>query len=72
MLSGIAEAYVRLMDSFQAVFGLVAQLFVTRPWLLPVVPVVLMVVLFGLRARRHAPPAPSGDDLQVARRRIQP
>lgn len=56
MQPGLGDLYLRVLDSFVVVFGMVAALFVQRPWLLPTIPIALIVVFFALRARRAPPP----------------
>ena len=48
----LGDLYMQVVDSFLAVIGLGAQFFLMRPWLLPIVPIVLLVMGFGWRARR--------------------
>lgn len=50
----LGDLYLQVTDSFQAVFGLATQFFLMRPWLLPIVPLVLLVIGVGWRARRVA------------------
>jgi hypothetical protein len=50
----LGDLYIQVVDSFLAVIGLGAQFFLMRPWLLPIVPIVLLVMGFGWRARRVA------------------
>lgn len=50
----LGDLYMQVVDSFLAVVGLGAQFFLMRPWLLPIVPIVLLVMGVGWRARRVA------------------
>ncbi len=50
----LGQIYTQVVDSFLAVFGLGAQFFLMRPWLLPLVPITILVMGFGWRARRVA------------------
>lgn len=50
----LGDLYMQVVDSFLAVIGLGAQFFLMRPWLLPIVPIVLLVMGVGWRARRVA------------------
>ncbi|MBL8703714.1 MAG: hypothetical protein JNM30_02665 [Rhodospirillales bacterium] len=55
----LGDLYIQVVDSFLAVIGLGAQFFLMRPWLLPIVPVVLLVLGYGWRARRVAQSGPA-------------
>ena len=48
----LAELGIRLIDSFVTVFGLIGQVFKYRPWMIPLLPVALMVIYVGVRIRR--------------------
>lgn len=63
--------YLRVLESFVATFGMIAAFFVRRIWLLPTIPIALLVVFISCRARR-APPAPDAETLRVAQRRGGP
>ena len=54
----LGDLYMQVADSFLAVIGLGAQFFLLRPWLLPIVPIALLVLGFGWRSRRVAQSGP--------------
>ncbi len=49
MFELLLEVYVRVVESFGVVFGLVGQIFKYRPWMLPLIPVAAMVIYFGVK-----------------------
>jgi len=71
MLSDLGDLFLRLIDSFTVVFGLLTQLFHYRPWLLPLIPVTILVLLVGLRmrvaSRPEEPPDPAAARRQAGR-----
>ena len=67
-MSDLAALYLTLVDSFVVVFGLFAEAFRYRPWLLPLIPVTILAIGLGLRLRRVAPPPPPPRDPATARR----
>lgn len=50
----LGDLYTQVVDAFLAVIGLGAHFFLLRPWLLPIVPIVLLIMGFGWRSRRLA------------------
>jgi hypothetical protein len=71
MLLELGDLYLKMLESFVVAIGMVGEFFVRRVWLLPAIPVGLLVIVFSFRARR-APPAPSEEDLRMAQRRSLP
>lgn len=52
MLTEFADLWVKLIESFAVVFGLMGQLFKHRPWMLPLIPIAGFLIYVGVRARR--------------------
>jgi hypothetical protein len=49
----LADLYIRVVESFGVVFGLVGQVFKHRPWMIPLIPVTAMMIYFGVKMRRE-------------------
>lgn len=58
MFELFVEVYVRVVESFGVVFGLIGQVFKYRPWMLPLIPVAAMVLYFGAKMRREGEQMP--------------
>lgn len=70
MFELLIEVYVRLVESFGVVFGLVGQVFKYRPWMLPLIPVGALVMYFGVKVGRQGEArAPSGQRRPELQRR---
>lgn len=69
MLMDLADLYLRVVDSFGVVFSLLGQVFKHRPWMLPLIPVALLVIYIGMKMRRGAPPRPPEEQLRAYQRR---
>lgn len=54
------EVYVRVVESFGVVFGLVGQLFKYRPWMLPLIPITALVIYFGSKVGSQGEQRPQG------------
>lgn len=52
------EVYVRVVESFGVVFGLIGQVFKYRPWMLPLIPIAALVIYFGMRVGSQGEPRP--------------
>lgn len=70
MFELFVEVYVRVVESFGVVFGLIGQVFKYRPWMLPLIPVAAMVLYFGAKMRREGEQQPpTAVDRRVQQRR---
>jgi hypothetical protein len=68
MLLDLADVYLRVVDSFGVVFSLLGQVFKHRPWMVPLIPVALLVVYVGTKMRRSGPPPPPEQQLWAYQR----
>lgn len=69
MLTDLADLYLRVVESFGVVFSLLGQLFKHRPWMVPLIPVALLVIYIGMKMRRSGPPRPPEEQLRAYQRR---
>lgn len=53
MFELFVEVYVRVVESFGVVFGLIGQVFKYRPWMLPLIPVGALVLYFSVKVGRQ-------------------
>ena len=70
MLTAVGDLYIWVVDACMAVFGLAAQFFLLRPWMMPLIPILMLVLFIGWRARRAAAPRPAGSLRAPARRSV--
>jgi len=64
-----ADLYLKVVDSFGVVFSLLGQVFKHRPWMVPLIPVALLVIYIGMKMRRSGPPRPPEEQLRAYHRR---
>ncbi len=69
MLTDMADLYLRVVESFGVVFSLLGQVFKHRPWMVPLIPVALLVIYFGMKMRRSGAPRPPEEQLRAFQRR---
>lgn len=65
MLTDLADLYIKIVESFGVVFSLVGQVFKYRPWMIPLIPITMLVMYVGVRIRRGE----SADARRAAQRR---
>ena len=73
MFDLVLEVYVRLVESFGVVFGLVGQVFKYRPWMLPLIPVAGLIIYFSVKigSQGQAGPAVGPRRPELQRRSIR-